>query len=443
MGVPPVAGPLVRRRVTVPPFSLARKQIPAAERRTVTIGTNKVRSGCPSLIALLVLSCTIAAHATESASQSSPGAVRLTLPKTIYATPGIETNLYFDNAVLVANPANFIFDATCEKGFQYDDRWSFTPLGEDSGDYELLIAVRNDRNEVVAQARTTVRVSSPESDAKQVSLLALGDSHLQRDAYLQRVLDNSVDDPKLELKLIGSRGAGNKPPTTDLRHEGYNGWTAQAFVTRPGPKPRTGFYVPAETGSPFLFDHDGQQQLDFRQYCRDFNEGKAPDFVVIQVGGNDVWRADDKTIDATIDMIVGYYDTLIQMVHDVSPATRVAITLLDPPSHSQHGFRNYKGTQKQTRWQYRRNQHRMVERQIEKYAGRDSENIFLIPVNLTIDCVNGFPLREYPINARNPTKEFRVYDGCHLSNEGYGQFGDQIYAWIKCCLPVAPEKPKN
>jgi lysophospholipase L1-like esterase len=374
------------------------------------------------------------APAAEAAEHDFPGEIRLTLPPTIYATPGVETNLYFDNAILVANPANYIYDVTCEKGYHYDDRWSFTPLPTDAGDHELIWAVRNDRNEVIARARTTVRVAVPQSEKASVTLLALGDSHLQRDAYLQRVLDSSVADANLDLALVGSRGADNRPPTTELRHEGYNGWTAQAFVTRKGPKPRTGFYVPGETASPFLYEKDGKQQLDFRRYCADLNGGKFPHFVVIQVGGNDVWRADDSTIDATIDTTFGYYDILIRMVHEVSPTTCIGITLLDPPSRSQHGFRNYKGTQKQTRWQYRRNQHRMVERQIERYAGREQENVFVVPVNLCVDCVNGFPLREYPINARNPKKEFRVYDGCHLSNEGYAQFGDEIYAWMKCDL---------
>lgn len=400
----------------------------------MTSGIVAVRVDRLTALWLLATSFALSLHAAEQSTGDVPGDVRLILPKVIYATPGIETNLYFDNAVLVANPANFIFDATSEKGFHYDDRWSFTPTPEEAGEFDLELAVRNDRNEVIARGNTKIQVAASNPEKSKVSLLAFGDSHLQRDAYLQRVLDTCRDDPSVELTLVGSRGAGNKPPTTDLRHEGYNGWTAQAFVTREGPKPRTGFYVPAETASPFLYEKGGKQQLDFRQYCRDMNAGEPPDFVVIQVGGNDVWRANDDTIDATIDTIFSYYDILIRMIHEVSPETRVAITLLDPPSRSQHGFRNYKGTQKQTRWQYRRNQHRMVERQIERYGNRESENIFLIPVNLTIDCVNGFPMREYPINARNASKEFRVYDGCHLSNEGYGQFGDQIYAWMKCCL---------
>jgi len=333
------------------------------------------------LIGPLLAACTLAAEASE---RELPGKIRLTLPPMIYAAAGVETNLYFDNAVLVGNPANYIFDVNCNKGYHYDDRWSFTPLAEDAGDYELVLTVRNDQNQVIAQARTQIRVAIQLAEKKKVTMLAIGDSHLQRDAYLQRVLDSSISDAALDLVLVGSRGTGNKPPTTQLRHEGYNGWTAQAFVKREGHKPRTGFYVPAETVSPFLYDKDGKQQLDFRKYCVDMNDGKPPDFVVIQVGGNDVWRADDATIDATISEIFEFYDILIRMVRDVSPTTRVAITLLDPPSRSQHGFRNYKGTQKQTRWQYRRNQHRMVERQIERYAGRESENVFVLPVNFAL-----------------------------------------------------------
>ena len=338
--------------------------------------------------------------------------------------------------VLVANPNNYIFDVTCEKGFQYDERWTYLPAPGDEGKHKLTIEVRDESNAVVARARSSIRVASAEAGkGRAVSLLAIGDSHLQRDFYLQHVLDLSVADPNLAMTLIGSRGAGNKPPTTDLRHEGYNGWTAQAFITRQGPKPRTGYYVPAETASPFLYEQpDGESQLDFRQYCLDLNQGKAPDFVIIQVGGNDIWRAIDEDIGKTVDDIFGYFDVLIEMIHKFDSRTRIGLAIVDPLSRSQHGFRNYRGPGKKTRWEFRRIQHRMVERMIERYSDRDANNLFLIPVNVNLDCVNGFPMREYPVNARTSAKEFRVYDGSHLSPEGYKQFGDPIYAWIKNCL---------
>jgi len=103
--------------------------------------------------------------------------------------------------------------------------------------------------------------------------------------------------------------------------------------------------------------------------------------------------------------------------------------LLEP--RSQHGFRNYRDSRKQTRWQYRRNQHRMVERLIARYGDQEESNVYLIPVNVNLDCVHGFPMRSNPSNARMPAQEKRVYDGAHLSPEGYRQYGDTIYGWIK------------
>jgi lysophospholipase L1-like esterase len=73
----------------------------------------------------------------------------------------------------------------------------------------------------------------------------------------------------------------------------------------------------------------------------------------------------------------------------------------------------------------------MVERLIARYRGQEEESIYLIPVYVNLDCVNGFPMRNYPTNGRMPVEEKRVYDGAHLSPDGYRQFGDAVYAWIK------------
>jgi len=195
-------------------------------------------------------------------------------------------NIYFDNIVLVVNVANYIFDVTCEKGFQYDRRWTYTPDADDFGDHSIIIEVRDETNAVVAKSRSTIRVTRNNAETvKNVSLLAIGDSHLQRYFYLQHVLDLSKAEKNLQLTLIGSRGAGNKPPTSDLRHEGYNGWKAQSFAAMPGPKSRTGHHVRLGIGSPFIYENeDGNPKLDFPRYCKEFNGGESIDFVMIQVG---------------------------------------------------------------------------------------------------------------------------------------------------------------
>lgn len=396
-------------------------------------------AGCaPTAEAPARLAAPATAPSTRAASFAGP--VRLLLPPVVYAAPGVECNLYFDNVVLVLNPANHAFDVTCPKGQQYDERWTFTPKPEDAGEHPLLLEVRDDTNAVIARAETVVRVA-PADAGGEVTLLAIGDSHLQKDTYLQTVLDLSKRDPALGLTLVGSRGRGNKPPSDDLRHEGYNGWTAEAFATRNRPKPRTGFYVPAETGSPFIYvDAEGKPGLDLSKYCGEFNGGKPLDFVLIELGGNDVWRATDEDIDQTIDKVLGFFDQLVAMVRAHSPGTRIGIVMLEPLSRSQHGYRNYAGPRKQTRWQYRRNQHRMAERQVERYAGREAEGLYLLPVGLNVDTTHGFPTRPFPTNARMPATQQRVLDGSHFSTEGYMQYGDPIFCWIKCAL-ARPSRP--
>ena len=41
--------------------------------------------------------------------------VKLLLPERIYAVPGVEINVYFQNIVTVINPDNYVFDVDCKK----------------------------------------------------------------------------------------------------------------------------------------------------------------------------------------------------------------------------------------------------------------------------------------------------------------------------------------
>src|SRR5687767_3587945 len=73
-----------------------------------------------------------------------PGKVRLLLPPVIYAVPGMEANLYFDNVVLVLDPDDYAFDVVCAKGKQMAERWTFTPEAREAGDYPFELIVRDE-----------------------------------------------------------------------------------------------------------------------------------------------------------------------------------------------------------------------------------------------------------------------------------------------------------
>jgi len=367
-------------------------------------------------------------------ARAATGDVRLSLPPVIHAAPGVECNLYLDNVVLVLDADDYAFDVRCDKGVQMAERWTFTPKEEDAGAYPISVTVRDVTNNAVAQGVTTLVVAAP-SQPRPVTLLILGDSFTQASIYPQHVLDLLDADPLIEPVLIGCRGADNKPADGPLRHEGYSGWTAQAFVTLTGPLSRSGEFKRPDTGSPFVYESAaGTPALDFTRYFQQFNHGAAPDFVTILLGTNDVFSDTDDTIESRIDGVLDYYDQLLAAIREAGPDTRIGVLLTTPPSNSQDGFRNYRGAGKQTRWQYRRNQHRLVERMIERYAGRESEHVYLVPANVHLDAAHGFPTWTSPRDARSDEKVTRVNNGSHPSAAGYRQIGDSIYAWIKVML---------
>jgi hypothetical protein len=362
--------------------------------------------------------------------------VRLVLPQVIYAVPGIEMNVYYDNVVLVLNTASYAFDVNCPKGVQLHERWSYMPEDKDVGEYPFALDVRDENNHLVASARSKVLVVPKDAGhGKEITVLCVGASWTDYSVYPQHLFDLFDREGNPKLTMIGSRGPDNKPPAGKIKHEGYSGWTAEAFATIWGPKSRLGYLKSGETGSPFLYqDADGKPKLDFAQYCKQFSEGKAPDFVTINLGPNETFSATDENIDGRIDTMLKYYDTLIEMFHRFDKNIKIGASLVPPPSVSQDGFRNYIGAGKQTRWQYRRNQHRIVERMLKHYGGRENEHIYLMPLYINLDCVSHYPTWVSPRNAQSPEKVTRVNNGTHPSPEGYRQFGDTIYCWMKACL---------
>ena len=354
--------------------------------------------------------------------------VRLLLPPSIPAVVGIECNVYFDNVALVPNPASFVFDAVCTKGRQQVERWTWTPTDADVGEHSLLIDVRDGDNRVIASAKTIVKVvTANHGDGKPLSVLCVGDSLTHSSVYTQRLLDLSGKPGNPKLTLVGSHWVGEQPSPN--RHEGYGGWTAKRFATHFAETARTGNY--AQRGSPFLYrGDDDKPALDFVRYCRDVNDGKTPNVVTIFLGPNDIFSFNDDTIEGGIDDMLKHFDLLVEMLRKQSPSTKIAVLLPVPPAASQDAFgSNYASGQ--TRWQYKRNQHRLVERMLEKYSGRETEQVHVVPTYLGLDCVHNYPTETVSANATTETKISRQNNGVHPAASGYHQIGDMLFAWLK------------
>ena len=355
---------------------------------------------------------------------AAPDPLRLVLPGEIYAVVGHEMCIYFDNIVLTPNLRNYVFDVDCLRGRQDQDRWRYSPAAEDVGDLGLTIKVLDGLNNVLASATTIVHVVPADAGAgKQCTLLCVGDSLTNASVYPGELWNLFSAEGNAKLTMVGTnRPGGGYPP--EVGHEGYGGWRWETFCTKWAETDNRG------DRSRFLRLVDGEPVLDFQAYCDENNGGRAPDFITVLLGCNDTFGATEDVLEATIDRMMGYADTLLAEFRRVGPDTQIGILLLVPPAASQDAFgSNYKCGQ--TRWQYRRNQHRVVERQIEKWGGREAENIFLIPAEVNLDCEHNYPTAAEPFNARNEEQVTRQSNGVHPAATGYRQIADSIYAWLK------------
>ena len=363
--------------------------------------------------------------------------VRLVLPPTVYSVPGHEINMYFDNIILTPNIKNYLFDVDCKYGRQDADRWRFVPEPADVGSFPLSIKVFDCNDKLVAEASTTVHVSPPDAgDERNISIMLVGDSITDSrlddngnySVYPKTLFDLFKSEGPAGVKFIGChRGLGLQSCPDRPNHEGRAGWSWSAYCTILSAENTYGLYRHA---SPFLMLKKGKPTLDFKSYCDKYNEGNAPDYIAIMLGTNDVFDATDATIEACIDDLFKYADMLIAEFKRVGPDTKAAIALIIPPAASQDAFgSDYKCGQ--TRWQFRKNQHRVVERLIQKLDGEDKNNLFIIPVFLNIDCVNNFPKQEEPINSGNCGKIIRDCDALHPAFAGYKQIADSFYFWFK------------
>ena len=120
---------------------------------------------------------------------------------------------------------------------------------------------------------------------------------------------------------------------------------------------------------------------------------------------------------AKIDEVLDNADKLLAEFHKAAPKAVFAVGLTTPPNAREEGFEaNYKG--KYHRWGWKRIQHRLVQRMLERLGGREKDGIHLVPTELNVDPVDGYPNN----------------NGVHPNAFGYAQIGASFYSWMKAWM---------
>ena len=364
--------------------------------------------------------------------------VKLLLPEKIYAVPGVETNVYFENVVRVINPANYVFEARCNRGRWDEKRWSFTPTDKDTGSFKLTINVIGNQGLLASKDVTVVVSPRTAGKGKKLSVLVIGDSLTNATVYPTQIhqLFNTPDNPK--LKMIGSHaGSGREVKAGGVAHEGYGGWAWSTFSNKWMDDAKFSKLTSRRdivyARSPFLAKKDGKVVFDLQGYFNRLNGGKAPDIITFQLGVNDVFSANDGNVDKVVENILKNMDKLLAEMRKAAPNAVFGVGLPTAGALSQDAFgRSY--ASRHSRWQYKKNQHRLVEKMMEKFAKANPYNVRIVPIYLALDCENNFPIINAPINAGNKRHIARLNNGVHPSPDGYRQMGDAFYCWMKSVL---------
>jgi len=352
-----------------------------------------------------------------SAEQNTTAtSLQLTLPEKFYAVPGVEMSIYFDNVVLTKTPEIYGFHVKCDIGAAQTRRWTITPTAEDVGEHELSIHVSGPDGEQVASAATRLRVIPADAGAgRELRLLIVGDSLTHATVYaneLARLLSLPAN-PR--WTMLGTHQP--KQAAEGVAHEGYGGWTWKRFASQYEPHP-DGTY--RKRSSPFVYlADDGKPQIDVKRYLAKECGGQLPDSVIFMLGINDCFGAppdDPEAIDVRIDAMFKQTDVVLEAFREAAPEAEFGLCLTTPPNSREAAFQaNYKG--RFHRWGWKRIQHRLVQRQLERFAGNDPAMI-IVPTQLNLDPIDGYP----------------VNNGVHPNASGYQQIGATIYACLKARL---------
>lgn len=371
--------------------------------------------------ALLVRTAFACATLLSLARAAAPS-IALTLPPEFYAVPGVPVSIYFDNIVLTEHPENFRFEVSSDIGTSETRRWTATPRDSDTGAHRVHVTVKDAKGTVLGQAESKLRVARRGAGAdRSLRLLIVGDSLTNATHYpneIARLLD-APENPR--WTMFGTHRPSNAKPR--VAHEGYSGWTWSRFIrlVELPPSANTPGQPLKRTMSPFLYvNSTGNPQLDIPRYIRENCDAQGPDVVTFLLGINDCFRAkpdDPADIEKTISTTLENAEVLLAAFRAAKPDVVLAVGLTTPPNAREEGFvASYKGNFH--RWGWKRIQHRLVQRMLAQFRGRERDGIHIVPTQLNLDPLDGYP----PNN------------GVHPNPTGYNQIGASFYSWLKFWL---------
>lgn len=332
----------------------------------------------------------------------------LNYPRKVYAVPGIEYNWYTFNVTPEKHTGLFEWRIrkTNTKIHNYGRFLRWEDNNTSVGTEKVIIEATS---ETKRGTKIFDIVSSDPSDLDNVSVLVLGDS-TTANGYVVTDL-HGYDGNENKITTLGTLG------TSPNNHEGRSGWTLNMYFTQATNNP---FYNPTT------------QTFDAEYY---FNQTgvDVPDLFIINLGINDMHYDSDSLVDAkqTADAYIEKVNTIITSLRNVDANMKVAICMTIPPNVDPWGF-GAAGTNIIGYDQYRISNLVLCEKLIDEFDYRESEGLYLIPINASLDTQYNMPTSAQLPNSR-ASETIMLPDtagNVHPNAGGYYQIADVIYAFL-------------
>lgn len=335
---------------------------------------------------------------------------QLTLPPMIYGVPGLPISIYFDDIILSKSLEKYHFNIISDLGETKETRWTVIPNDFQVGVHRIKIEILDASNMLLEVAETQLYIAPRDAGfGKNVRILIVGDSLTAATVYPNEIA-NLLEQPfNPAWRMLGTKRSKNP----DVFHEGYGDWTWDAFLNR---------YDSASTSnSPFIYINElGSPALNLPRYFQEECDNQAPDVVFFLLGINDCFHVDPDDpikINARINQVLDTAEKLLSAFHIAAPNAVLAIGLTPPPNARESSFENnYRG--RYTRWGWKKIQHALVKRMIQKFENRQHDGIHLVPIEINIDPENGYPEN----------------NSVHPNDFGYLQIATSFYVWLKNML---------
>ena len=323
--------------------------------------------------------------------------IDIILPERLYAVANQEMNLYFAN-ILEKDWTKYEIECECGNAAQLTRRlvWNNQAVEREFG-------IKVTKDKTTAERILELKITDA-SAMTHKSVLIIGDSTTSSNTVVEK-LHADINNESL-IDTVGTQG------TAPYNHEGRSGWSISSYCSN-------------TTGNPFW--NPTSEKFDASYYFTQ-NNISYPDFFIIALGINDIFQMSESQFDARLEML----DGMVSSVKEASSNIGVCLSLVLPP-HDQDSFGiDYPAKYKNAITQYRRRWAKWNRMLIDNYDHRESEGIYVIPINMNLDTVYGMNRTEQFVNARSAIKEMRSSSGSgvHPIDSGYWQIADVYWAFL-------------